>query len=66
MENPGAEWAIKEIRETMLEDDERNEAIVRFMQEARLLGSLNHTGISYRNILSTSRVSSSGNHELLI
>ncbi|MHC9539643.1 MAG: ankyrin repeat domain-containing protein [Vulcanimicrobiota bacterium] len=45
MENEGVQWAIKEIWEGSLSDDERQEALTRFNHEAALLRSLNHTGI---------------------
>jgi serine/threonine protein kinase len=41
----GVKWAIKEIWEGHLSDEERDEAISRFRQEVSILKGLNHTGI---------------------
>jgi predicted Ser/Thr protein kinase len=42
---PGSLWAIKEIWEGSLSDDEREEALELFAKEAQILKELNHTGI---------------------
>ena len=42
---PDVQWAVKEVREGELSLAERGEALEAFKREARLLKSLNHTGI---------------------
>lgn len=42
---PGAQWAIKEIRESDIDEEERLETVERFKKEADLLRGLNHTGV---------------------
>ncbi len=42
---PGSFWAVKEIREGALSDEERAEALLLFKKEAIILKELNHTGI---------------------
>jgi hypothetical protein len=42
---PGAQWAIKEVWEGSLSDDERSEALELFKKEAATLRELNHTGV---------------------
>lgn len=41
----GSLWAIKEIRESLLPLDERQEVIAHFYSEAEILKDLNHTGV---------------------
>jgi serine/threonine protein kinase len=41
----GAVWAVKEISESSLSEEERSEAVALFKSEAELLQSLNHTGV---------------------
>ncbi|MDQ7824957.1 MAG: serine/threonine-protein kinase [Candidatus Eremiobacteraeota bacterium] len=45
MEVPGAQWAIKEIWEGALSEEERSEARILYEKEIAILRKLNHTGV---------------------
>jgi hypothetical protein len=42
---PGVRWAIKGIAESLLDEDEKRDALAMFAREASLLKKLNHTGL---------------------
>lgn len=45
VENPGAQWAIKEVCHSVPDDEEVKEALIRFRKEYEVLKSLSHTGL---------------------